>query len=448
MTRTGQAAYIAPLPSPPLPRVCGTVEKSIASNLTESAQQYRCPGQPYPISRAVHLGRLVQFYPGCRACQFREQTGPLSLRQVKRLVETRGRGQSRSPLFGEGAAGSYLNDLGPTEARRLAQALGVLLARKADGPTSPPEVVVAGDGRPQAAELVAAASEGLRWSGCGVIDIGRATSPCAASAISRLGAEGGLLVGNPPGRPGTVGMKFWAGGPRPLSAAGTLDQVRRLFETPPDRPTRRFGPLRREPAREPYLAGLADHYHALRPLRFLLGTTCRPVGGYLEELTGPVACEAIPCPALPEKLARDVLQQRLHFGILMGDDGETAAVVDQNGRPVAAERLLVLVARHLLQQRPGAAIVLEDETPPQLAERITALGGRPKACHRGRASMERAMRREDALLGGGTSDRIWHRSAEELAVADGLRTLTLLLEILSLSDRPLSEVLDSDAPAA
>jgi hypothetical protein len=59
--------------------------------------------------------------------------------------------------------------------------------------------------------------------------------------------------------------------------------------------------------------------------------------------------------------------------------------------------------------------------------------------------MFRAMHRHEALFGGGPGGRFWH-AHEGFAAADALVTLTLLLGILSRSDRAASEVLDAEAP--
>ena len=440
-----------------------------ASNPTEPVTEYRCPGEDRPISRAVHLGRLARFYPACRQCPFREDTGSLSPRHVRRLAETRHRAERHSPLFDEGAAGVYLNELGPDEVRRMAAALGVLLRTDAEtsvafrsakeavshasSPVAPPDhatfaerkatvVVIAGDGRPLAAELVAAAAEGLRWAGCGVVDVGQATSPCVASAIARLEAAGGVLVGNPSARPEIVGLKFWGREARPLSAGGPLERLRRLFEAGIDRPARRFGPLRRWQAQGPYLADLSGYYHALRPLRLVLRGACPPALGYLEKLTAEVACEVVPCPAPADRLREEVRRRGAHLGVILGDDGETAGVVDELGRRVGHERLLVLVAGHLLAERPGGVVVLEEAASPGVAGQIAALGARVETSECSRAAMDRAMRRHEALLGGGPSGRTWHRVGEGPPLPDGLRTISLLLRILSRSDRGLSVVLD------
>jgi phosphomannomutase len=58
--------------------------------------------------------------------------------------------------------------------------------------------------------------------------------------------------------------------------------------------------------------------------------------------------------------------------------------------------------------------------------------------------MASAMRRHDALLGGGPSGRYWH-SIGQVPLPDALATLTLVLVLLSRDDRPLSAVLDAEA---
>ena len=142
------------------------------------------------------------------------------------MVDSRRRGQ-RPPLFSEeGAVGVLGSDLDATVARRLGAALGIHLRHQQPGGDHPPMAVIAGDGRPTSAELLAAAGEGLRWAGCHLVDLGEATAACAAFAIDHLGADGGLLVGNPTGRAHSVGLKFWAAAARPLSAGGELEALR------------------------------------------------------------------------------------------------------------------------------------------------------------------------------------------------------------------------------
>ncbi|MEE8450378.1 MAG: hypothetical protein V3R99_00635 [Thermoguttaceae bacterium] len=424
----------------------------MTTQLQQSAE-FRCPGEPYPISRAVHLGRMARFYPGCRQCPYRDDTGTLSTRQVEQLAETRSRGPATSLLHDEGAAGVYLNDLTPAIAREMAAALGISLQRHAaseDAPTdeiatqSAPVVVLGGDGRPLTGPMVAAVGEGLRFAGCNVVDVGPTTSPCAAFAIDHLGASGGVLVGNSGNATHTVGLKFWADGPHPISAGKRLDAIRQAYEAGVDRPTRVYGSLRRFQADGPYLATLRETYHGLRPLRVVLSTSSGPAAGFLDKLTEQLACRILPGRTNRERLGDQVRADQAHLAAVIDDDGETCRVLDEAGRPVAPERLLLLVARHSSQSVPGAILVLEDGADGPCVEALRALG--LHTVHGGptRADMQRTIRRHDALLGGGRSGRFWHTHTG-IPLPDGLTTLSLLLVILSQSDRRLSEVLDRQA---
>ncbi len=387
--------------------------------------EYRCPGEPYPISRAIHLGRLAAFYPGCRQCCHRDDTGTLSPRHVERLVESRARGLS-GPLFhDEGAGGEYLNDLGPATARDMAAALGVSLRRRL-GAHKRPVVAVADDGRPMGRRMLAAVGEGLRWAGCHLVDVGSTSAACLAFAVDHLQTDGGVLVGNPGDRPQCVGLKFWSPGPQPLSAGGSLEPIEQTHQQGVDRPDRTYGTLRRFRADVPYLDALVEHYHALRPLRIVLDTSCGPVVRYVEKLIERVACRTV--------------SEAAHLSVRIGDDGETAKLLDEQGRPVHALRTLLLVARHL---RP-AVVVLEDATGASHVEAFRTAGCRVELSGPRRAEMAAAMRQHGATLGGGPTGRFWY-AATGPPLPDALMTLTLLLVILSRSDRRLSEVLDREA---
>jgi phosphomannomutase len=411
---------------------------------------FRCPGEPASISRAVHLGRLARFYPACRRCPHREETGTLSGRLVKRLTETRRRGESRPLWDGEAAVGVYGNELKPSLARQLAAALGLTLLDETHDSGQPPAAIIAGDGRPLVPELLAAVSEGLRWSGCNVVDIGAASAACLAFAIGHLRCAGGIHLGNPAGRAETVGLRLWTSGPRPLSSAGPPEPIFARIEAGLNRPTRKFGSLGRFQVDEPYLAALRPLYHALRPLRFVLDAPCRPLAGYLQRLTATVACEPLPCPAR-DQLPEQVRRESAHFGVRLDADGETCQLWDEHGRPVDCESLLLLLAAESAARtgepvapgEPGRVVVVEEATSASTVRRLRRQGHRVVACPALRAEIYDACRESRAILGGGPSGRFWH-AWEEHVVADALVSLTLLLGRLSRSDRTLSQVLDAE----
>ena len=436
---------------------------------------FRCPGQSQPISLAIHLARLSDGYEACRDCEHRRETGSLPPRRITAPSHA-----SLPALTDEALTGVYLNQLGPTEASQFAMALGMWLRTRAAKTTSAPTVVIGSDGRPLAAEILAAVCEGMRFTGARVIDVGGVTAACLAFAIDHLKADGGLLVGNAAGDPHTIGLKVWGSDARPLSRDEGLSDIVQIASGPIDRPVRRFGSLRRFHADVPYLACLHKYFHALRPLRLVLDTSCRPLMRYLDTLREQVACEVIAArqpdthvvafkavasearaeiarrffgppqkptsgdrlpqiarPTISEIVAHGVERSGAHFGMWIDGDGEACRVFDERGVEVPHNRLLSLLAESLLREHPHRSVVIEDAS---CESRITQLGGVPVHSGGTRSEIDQAMRTSDALLAGGPSGRFCY--TEHIPSADALKTLTLLLGILSQSDRRLSEVVD------
>jgi phosphomannomutase/phosphoglucomutase len=404
--------------------------------------EFRCPGEKYVISEAVHLGRLARFYPPCRQCPHAAGVQHFSPRQARGWAEVRARDPGGPRFDAEGLSGCWHNELTPALVGQVARAFGISLRRMHVSARQPLAAIVAGDGRTLTAEAVSAAIMGLRWTGCHVIEVGAASAPCVTLAVDHWQAAGALLLGNTAGQTNTASLKFWAG-TRPLSAGHGLEAIELTAGAAIDRPTRTYGELRHVAAEEPYLAGLEQYYHGMRPLRLLVACTCAPAETCLRQLAARVACQVIPVEStIP--LTDEVPRQAAHFGAILDDDGERCQLVDEQGRPIPAERLLLLLARHLLAAEPGHVIALEPDATDWLSNSIANLGGQTVRAESTRAAMEYAMREHRAILGGGPSGRFWHPCGP--AVPDALRTLTHLLVLLSRSDRRLSEVLDAEAP--
>ncbi|HTN02265.1 MAG TPA: hypothetical protein VL132_10325, partial [Planctomycetaceae bacterium] len=147
--------------------------------------EYLCPGETHPISRSVHLARLAAFYPACRECPCRNETGQLPQELIGRFAETRQRAPRPTWIKGEGVRAVYLNELDRPRTADWAAALALRLWEDIPRPgrTSPsppedpdaaspprrhamPSVVVGYDERSSSPDLFAGAVLGLRRMGC------------------------------------------------------------------------------------------------------------------------------------------------------------------------------------------------------------------------------------------------------------------------------------------
>jgi phosphomannomutase/phosphoglucomutase len=154
-----------------------------------------------------------------------------------------------------------------------------------------------------------------------------------------------------------------------------------------------------------------------------------------------------PDPSEPENLEllrRTVLEKGLDVGIALDGDGDRLGVIDARGEVLYGDRLLILLARHLLAERPGAAILGEVKCSQTLYDDVAARGGRPILWKTGHSLIKKKMREEQALLAGEMSGHVFF--ADRFYGFDDAVYATLrLLEILAATDRPLHERL-ADVP--
>ncbi|MBZ0117571.1 MAG: phosphomannomutase/phosphoglucomutase, partial [Sandaracinaceae bacterium] len=169
-----------------------------------------------------------------------------------------------------------------------------------------------------------------------------------------------------------------------------------------------------------------------------IGLLCEPDGRF------PVHH---PDPSQPENtalLVRTVKDGGLDVGIAYDGDGDRIGVVDANGDVLYGDRLLILLSRYLLAERPGAPILGEVKCSQTLYEDIAAHGGRPILWKTGHSLIKAKMREEKALLAGEMSGHVFF--ADRFYGFDDAVYATLrLLEILSRTRRPLHELL-ADVP--
>lgn len=433
-----------------------------ASAVRSEPAVYRCPGQTYTIDRTVHLARLAAFYPACLGCAHRHDSGGLSPLQLREWAQLERRARRGPRLCGEGFVGAASGDIDAAVVGRVATSLAASLWRRRETSPATPTVLVGTDGSWTTADFVPAACRALAMSGCRALETGALTSACLATAAFHLRAEAALWVGNSSGEPHATSIKLWHDAGRPSSSPGDLDVALGCFESPPARPKRRGGQLQRFDAQEVYLPTLRGLFHGLRPLVFVLDTTCHALVRYWQRLGAQSACRMVqPRSGLAESgpgatdrpfisrradaVARDVLAEGAHFGMWIDGDGEACQLIDERGERVDSQALFMLLARYVCREQPGAAIVLEPAADVAFGRSLERLGARVFRGQSTRQGMCEQMESTGALMGGGTSGRYWY--AGPPAMPDALLSLSLLVSIHSQSDRPLSEVLDAASAA-
>jgi phosphomannomutase/phosphoglucomutase len=139
-----------------------------------------------------------------------------------------------------------------------------------------------------------------------------------------------------------------------------------------------------------------------------------------------------------------VQKEKLDLGIGFDGDGDRIGVVDEQGRIIYGDKLMIIFAREILTRRPGVTFVSEVKCSKTMYDDIEAHGGRAIMWKTGHSLIKAKMKEEDAALAGEMSGHIFFAD-RYFGFDDATYAALRLLEILSRGDQKLSALL-ADVP--
>jgi phosphomannomutase/phosphoglucomutase len=155
-----------------------------------------------------------------------------------------------------------------------------------------------------------------------------------------------------------------------------------------------------------------------------------------------------PDPTVEENLIdviNAVRETKADVGIAFDGDGDRIGVVDETGRIIWGDELMVLFSRDILAAKPGATIIAEVKCSQTLFDDIEAHGGVPVMWKAGHSLIKSKMKETGAALAGEMSGHIFFAD-RFYGFDDATYAGARLIEILTKSDQPLSALL-ADLPS-
>lgn len=315
-------------------------------------------------------------------------------------------------------------------------------------------VVVGRDNRTSSYDLSAAAIEGVRASGCRVIDIDLVSTPVLYwNAIHHDAA--GLMITGSHLAPDQNGFKLSIGG-RSLYGE-QLGIIRIIIERDQFAVGDGAVEVDQSGAYSKYVGDLAGRIKMVRPLKVVIdagnGTGglfaptlfkrwghevveclfCQPDGTFPNHHPDPQ--DAANLRALSEK----VRELGADVGIAFDGDADRMGVVDEKGQPMVADRVLALLARDMLKRKPGAAVVADVLSSQVLFDEVAKAGGQPVMWISGHSLIKAKMAEIGAPLGGEMSGHIF-LGEDYFGFDDGYFAAGRLLQLLAGSSEPLSKL--------
>ncbi|MCI8575060.1 MAG: phosphomannomutase/phosphoglucomutase [Bacilli bacterium] len=151
-----------------------------------------------------------------------------------------------------------------------------------------------------------------------------------------------------------------------------------------------------------------------------------------------------PDPAVEENLKllkQKVLELHADIGIAYDGDGDRVGVIDEQGKFLEADKILIIGMRALISDVLNKTFLYDVKCTKALEDEIIKLGGTPVMERTGTSYTEASTKKKNIPLGGELSGHIFFndRGPEVCSgIYDGLR----ILEILSKTDKSLSALLD------
>lgn len=154
-----------------------------------------------------------------------------------------------------------------------------------------------------------------------------------------------------------------------------------------------------------------------------------------------------PDPTVTENLQdciKAVKEHNADLGIAFDGDGDRIGVVDETGRILWGDELMILLSREILKVKPNSTIIAEVKCSRNLYEDIAKNGGNPIMWKAGHSLIKAKMKETGAELAGEMSGHIFFAD-RFYGFDDATYAGARVLEILSNTDKTLSELL-SDLP--
>ncbi len=143
-----------------------------------------------------------------------------------------------------------------------------------------------------------------------------------------------------------------------------------------------------------------------------------------------------------EQLIAEVHARGADVGIAFDGDADRIGAVDNKGTILAGDQLLVILARDVLRDHPGATIIADVKASQVLFDEVAKAGGQPLMWRTGHSLIKAKMAETGSPLAGEMSGHVFFAD-RWYGFDDALYAAVRLLGILARMDGPLSAVTDA-----
>jgi phosphomannomutase/phosphoglucomutase len=302
--------------------------------------------------------------------------------------------------------------------------------------------------------LHAALLRGLIHSGAHVLDLGIVPTPVLYYSAVHFKTGGAIMITGSHNPPEYNGFKTVCG--TGTLYGGAIQQLYKMIQAADFESGQ--GAVEQVDAVTPYVNEIASQFSFERPVKVAVDAgngTAGPVVHRIFEKLGVRAVELFfdmngrfpnhhPDPTVLSNLKSLQEAVRAHgaeLGIAFDGDSDRLGALDEHGRPVFGDMLLLIFGREILSRKPRAAFIGEVKCSQIMYEKLRELGGNPIMYKTGHSLIKAKMKEEHAELAGEMSGHMFFAD-RYYGYDDAIYAACRLLEIVAKSGAPLSHQLD------
>jgi phosphomannomutase/phosphoglucomutase len=299
--------------------------------------------------------------------------------------------------------------------------------------------------------------EGLRSTGCDVIDIGICSTPVFYFSIQHLAAEGGVMVTASHNPKEYNGFKLCIG----LDSIHGEDIRKILGIIDSQSFIRGKGSLSSADIVKPYRKFIENNITLAGSLKVGVDSGNGTAGVVAVPIFKELGCEVhdiysdmdgtFPNHEADPTVGKNmqdliamVKDKKLDVGIGFDGDGDRIGVIDEKGNMVYGDKLMIIFAREILSRKPGATFISEVKCSKTMYDDIEKHGGRAIMWRTGHSLIKKKMKEEKAELAGEMSGHIFFAD-RYFGYDDATYAACRLFEILANTRQKISDLL-SDVP--
>jgi phosphomannomutase/phosphoglucomutase len=324
--------------------------------------------------------------------------------------------------------------------------------------------VIGYDNRTVSPAFAQEAADALVEAGFEVFSLGLAISPYVYAAQYFLECEGAVMITASHNPDGWSGFKFGKGYSKTLEAPDIRELLERVEKRAADTPPPPSpGICHTIDLRERYLEEITSRIHmGPNPPRIVIDAGNGGAGLFAWELFHRLGCPTFQLNCDPDTnyphyfpnpsnlQAREALRAmvlhpyiKAELGIGYDGDGDRLGVIDERGEDVYSDMVLAVLAKQLLERKPGATVVFDVKCSRALEESIAAAGGVPEMYKTGHSYIKAHMHEIGADLAGERSGHLFIGGEDYFGFDDAVFASAKLVEYLSHQKAPLSEIIAS-----